>query len=47
LTPLVSNEGNLKELINWCETNLRTYNGGGFQVINENNIHNFSNAFEK
>ncbi|WP_421497846.1 ATP-binding protein [Flavobacterium columnare] len=32
LTPLVANEGNLKELISWIDDNLGTYNNGGFFV---------------
>lgn len=32
LMPLVSNESNLKELINWIDSNLGTYNNGGFFV---------------
>src|SRR5690606_25381588 len=32
LIPLVSNEPNLKELINWIDENLGTYNGGGFFI---------------
>lgn len=34
LKPLVANEGNILELINWVQDNLSTYNGGGFYLRN-------------
>lgn len=32
MMPLVSNESNLRELINWIDDNLGTYNNGGFFI---------------
>ena len=50
LKPLVSNEGNILELINWVQDNLSTYNGGGFYLRNiadREEKHNMSNATGK
>ncbi|MGB6084895.1 ATP-binding protein [Moheibacter sp.] len=46
LKPLISNEDNILELINWVQDNLSTYNGGGFYLRNtDNNVkHEMSNA---
>lgn len=44
LKPLVSNEGNLLQLINWCEDNLGTLNNGGFFLVNEHDKYNLQIA---
>lgn len=42
LYPLVSNQGNILDIIGWCEKNLGTLNNGNFYVIN-NGVKDYDN----